>query len=1172
MDTQLIVEKKVVVFVSQPNYEPAQRLIDLLQADIGLFKVVEIDDLDNSKADFEDSYTAVMFITPADFPKALYLSNAAVEIVREFNLKQLIWIAPSAERSSGLEQALSRAAEIIKNSGLETIILRHAPIFSDLLNFQKEIKFRRTLSLPLENNSLPWVAPEDIAEGIYKWLAGTNRAKPPKVLTGRSQLGGIDLAQEISTVLERNLDGIGFARRCFKAIDTNNSGDLDRDEMFAYLEQLAYSQEEAEELIEQADTNQDGSIDFDEFVAGLGRHLDKILADLPRQVQYVNVPPSTVLYDLQTRGLDEQSVRAWLALIHSYHNAELAIDKSCTEWLGRGSTSFGSWLENHVLNFVNVYILPSRGILTISEGTLAGKPALTTRMLQSDDRLLVGVRTLDNRSVEWKWENRDTNDIELVKYETDRGGQRTLRFKDDQLVGMSVQGTWLGRKLANNLMFKQESLPRWQINLFRELGELQIEEVNNLVDPDSIVCNCTQTTCGQLQEMIAGGLDTLEKIAEATQITMICGGCQPLVEEMLGSANLDVAEMMFKQDLGRGIFRFQFRPVNEPVISYLPGQHLLIQGRVDGVWVTRAYTLSSNADQNRIYEITVKREEMGLFSRWLCDRADKHALFRISQPRGEYILENEPEVYFFAGGIGVTPAISMMRTLASRKDQRPFYLDWSAPQPQDFVFQKELNFIQRKFPNFKVKLTSTRTEGRLTTEKIQENYSYKEGAVAFLCGPQVYMDAVRSHLLEAGWADDAIRQELFSSKLDEEGNAEPPKRAAVQVAGGIKGIESYSFDVQPVGEVAKEAEAYLKQCYVERGLPEVFLPRWQEVREEIAKTGKYEHTLDELSYGARLAWRNSSRCVGRYFWQSLQIRDMRHLETEEEMYGAIVDHIKIATNKGDLRALMTAFKPDGRRLWNAQLLRYAGYKQEDGMVLGDPANVEFTEQALELGWKPPANPTPFDYLPLVIQLPGKEPKWFDIPPEIILDVKIVHPDYEWFEELGLKWYALPAVCNMSLDLGGVQYTCTPFNGFYMGTEIGGRNFSDTYRYNKLPAIAKKMGLDCSSNDTLWKDRALIELNVAVLHSFKEQGVRLIDHHSMTDYFMEFMADEQKCQRPIHADWGWIVPPISGSLTPVYPLEFENRILKPNYFYMSDAWKSGETSKGKCPFAPSGNDD
>lgn len=1164
MDTQLIVAKKIVIVVSQSNYEPAQQLISLLQTS-NMFETVLLEQLESNLDALEGSDYVVMFVIPSDFPRAMFLTNLLIRMVESAKPTNIVWVAPVAAFNCGLEKALGQAAQIITNSKFNTLSLRHAPVFSDLLNFSKEIKFRRTLSLPLANNSLPWVAPEDIAEGIYNWIIGINTSKPPEILTGDSQLSGVDLAEIISSCLERNLDGLEFALRSFKAIDTDRSGNLDQAEMYTYLKQLGYTKEEADNLLIKADINKDGSIDFEEFVAGLGQHLNKILASLSRQVQYFDVPRSTVLYDLRVRGLEEKTVQAWLSLITSFNGVDLAVYPA-DQWLGRQSTSFATWLENHILDFINVYILPSRGILTISEGTLDGKPALTTRILQSDDRLLVGIRTLDNRTVEWNWENSDLRNAELVQYETDRGAQRTLKFKDDQLVGMSVQGTWLGRRLANDLLFGAESLPRWQINLFRELGELQIEEVSNLVDPESIVCNCTQTTCGEMQKMITSGLDTLEKLAEKTQITMICGGCQPLVEEMLGSANLDVAELLLKQDLGQGIFRFQFRPVTEPVLIYQPGQHLLIQGRVDGIWVTRAYTLSSNASQAKRYEITVKREEMGLFSRWLCDRADENSLFRISQPRGEYILTTEPSVYFFAGGIGITPAISMMRTLATQKDSRPFYLDWSAPRPEDFVFKTELDFLQKKFPNFQVKLNPTRTKGRLTVQQVKSNYSYQEGSVAFLCGPPNYMNAVRSHLLEAGWSDTNIHQEIFSSRLDDDGNAEPPiKRAAIEIAGGIKSIESYSFEVQPLGEVATEAKAYLKQCYLERGFPEVFLPRWQEVETAISETGSYEHNLDELSYGARLAWRNSSRCVGRYFWQSLQIRDMRHLETEEEMFAALVEHIKIATNNGDLRALMTAFKPDGRRLWNSQLLRYAGYKQNDGSILGDTSNVELTEQAIQLGWQPPEIPTPFDYLPLIIQLPGKTPKWFSIPPEIILDVELVHPRHQWFKELSLKWYALPAVCNMSLDLGGIQYSCTPFNGFYMGTEIGGRNFSDTYRYNMLPTIAERLGLDCSSNDTLWKDQALIELNIAVLHSFKSQGVRLIDHHSMTEYFMEFMEDEQKCQRQVHADWGWIVPPISGSLTPVYPLELENRILKPNYFYMSDPWKESDYAPGLCPF-------
>lgn len=57
--------------------------------------------------------------------------------------------------------------------------------------------------------------------------------------------------------------------------------------------------------------------------------------------------------------------------------------------------------------------------------------------------------------------------------------------------------------------------------------------------------------------------------------------------------------------------------------------------------------------------------------------------------------------------------------------------------------------------------------------------------------------------------------------------------------------------------------------------------------------------------------------------------------------------------------------------------------------------------------------------------------------------------YEWFQELELKWYALPAVSNMLLEVGGLEFPGCPFNGWYMGTEIGVRDFCDVQRYNIL---------------------------------------------------------------------------------------------------------------------------
>ena len=109
---------------------------------------------------------------------------------------------------------------------------------------------------------------------------------------------------------------------------------------------------------------------------------------------------------------------------------------------------------------------------------------------------------------------------------------------------------------------------------------------------------------------------------------------------------------------------------------------------------------------------------------------------------------------------------------------------------------------------------------------------------------------------------------------------------------------------------------------------------------------------------------------------------------------------------------------------------------------------------------------------------------------------------------------------MRLEIGGVNYTAAPFNGWYMGTEIGARNFGDASRYNILPVLAEKMGLDTRSERSLWIDRALLEMNAAVIHSFAMAKVSLVDHHMAARHFMRHIGREEKAQRAITGQWNW----------------------------------------------------
>ncbi|XP_061443429.1 nitric oxide synthase 1-like [Rhineura floridana] len=132
--------------------------------------------------------------------------------------------------------------------------------------------------------------------------------------------------------------------------------------------------------------------------------------------------------------------------------------------------------------------------------------------------------------------------------------------------------------------------------------------------------------------------------------------------------------------------------------------------------------------------------------------------------------------------------------------------------------------------------------------------------------------------------------------------------------------------------------------------------------------------------------------------------------------------------------------------------------------------------------------------------------------EIEQVIKILKPDLE------LQWYGLPAVSNMLLEIGGLEFSACPFSGWYMGTEIGVRDYCDNSRYNILEEVAKKMNLDMRKTSSLWKDQALVEINIAVLYSFQSDKVTIVDHHSATESFIKHMENEYRCRGGCPADW------------------------------------------------------
>ncbi|XP_040856557.1 nitric oxide synthase, inducible isoform X3 [Ochotona curzoniae] len=415
------------------------------------------------------------------------------------------------------------------------------------------------------------------------------------------------------------------------------------------------------------------------------------------------------------------------------------------------------------------------------------------------------------------------------------------------------------------------------------------------------------------------------------------------------------------------------------------------------------------------------------------------------------------------------------------------------------------------------------------------------------------------HLRIRNWGNGMTLQDTLHLKAKEDSTCKSTycQGAIMSPKGMTRGPRDRPI---PAEELLPQAIEFVNQYYgsCKEAKIEEHLARVEAVTKEIETTGTYQLTGDELIFATKQAWRNAPRCIGRIQWSNLQVFDARSCSTAQEMFEHICRHLRYSTNHGNIRSAITVFpqRSDGRhdfRIWNTQLIRYAGYQMPDGTIQGDPANAEFTQLCIDLGWKPRFGR--FDVLPLVLQANGQDPELFEIPPELVLEVPMEHPKYEWFRELELKWYALPAVANMLLEAGGLEFPACPFNGWYMGTEIGARDFCDAQRYNILEEVGRRMGLETHRLASLWKDRAVTEINVAVLHSFQKQNVTIMDHHSAAESFMKHMQSEYRTRGGCPADWIWLVPPIAGSITPVFHQEMLNYVLSPFYYYQVEAWKT-----------------
>ena len=221
-------------------------------------------------------------------------------------------------------------------------------------------------------------------------------------------------------------------------------------------------------------------------------------------------------------------------------------------------------------------------------------------------------------------------------------------------------------------------------------------------------------------------------------------------------------------------FRFM-APGRGPLpFDYAPGQYLALQLEIDGQPVRRSYTIASSPTRRDACELTIKREPVGKVSRHIHDHLHVGDRLRVIAPAGRFVFTGDeaPAVLLIAGGVGITPLMSIVRYLTDRAWTGDVYFLNVVRTPSDIIFRDELDWLAARFPRLRVLTTVTRdgdattwqgARGRPDAAVVDRFVPNVREIPIYICGPDPMMNGTRDLLIEMGVDPTRIHTEAFVS-------------------------------------------------------------------------------------------------------------------------------------------------------------------------------------------------------------------------------------------------------------------------------------------------------------------------------------------------------------------------------------------------------------------------
>lgn len=230
-------------------------------------------------------------------------------------------------------------------------------------------------------------------------------------------------------------------------------------------------------------------------------------------------------------------------------------------------------------------------------------------------------------------------------------------------------------------------------------------------------------------------------------------------------------------------------------LRFEAGQHLTVTVDVGGRRLSRCYSISSPSTRPEQVTITVKRVPGGPVSGWLHDHLVPGGRLEVSGPLGSFTRPHHPapRQLFLTAGSGITPLMSMARTIVDRSEVADLVFVHHARTPADVVFRHELEQLSYAHPGIRVVVVCeqdapgerwTGYRGRLSGALLAEVAPDVAGREVFVCGPPPYREAARRLLTEAGADLARVHEESY-----ELGSSAPPLATVPAVAGATHAVE-----------------------------------------------------------------------------------------------------------------------------------------------------------------------------------------------------------------------------------------------------------------------------------------------------------------------------------------------------------------------------------------------